>query len=96
MGKRDGPQAIEYRFPVCHAVDDVADFVTFTPSLVCSSASSSQHCSKVESVSALDILLTGSHDVNNFVRREFNRAAAALLLVRTIMHDVDAIPLEEM
>ena len=34
--------------------------------------------------------------MNNFVRGEFHRAAAALPLVRTIMHDLDAIPVEEM
>ena len=33
--------------------------------------------------------------MNNFVRREFQRAAAALPTMRNVMVDVDAIPVEE-
>ena len=77
------------------ASDDAPDSLSLTPSSARSSASSSQHSSNVEGVSALDILLTGNHDVNNFVRREFQRAATALPTMRNIMADVDAIPIEE-
>ena len=75
--------------------EDAPDSVSLTSSSARTSCASSQQSSTAEGVSALDILLSGNIDFNNFVQREFQRAASALPVRRNIMMEVNALPIED-